>query len=53
MRLLAGTVTLKVIEGGNHSFKITKNQNQTQKSVLEDISANAVDWMAGIDSWSR
>jgi predicted alpha/beta-hydrolase family hydrolase len=43
--LLAGPATLKIIEGGDHSFKVPKAQNQSQEAVFEDITATTLDWM--------
>ena len=43
--LLPGPVTLKVIEGGDHSFKVPKSLQRSQASVFEDMSTTAVDWM--------
>lgn len=43
--LLPGPVTLKVIEGGDHSFKVPRSLQRSQASVFEDMSTTAVDWM--------
>jgi hypothetical protein len=34
---LAGSATLMIIEGGDHSFKVPKTQNQSQEAVFEDM----------------
>jgi predicted alpha/beta-hydrolase family hydrolase len=42
---LAGPATLKIIEGGDHSFKVPKSQNESQEAVFEDMMAATLKWM--------
>jgi predicted alpha/beta-hydrolase family hydrolase len=42
---LAGPCTLKVIDGGDHSFKIPKSLNKSQESVFAEMMTTALDWM--------
>lgn len=43
--LLAGPATLKVIEGGDHSFKVPKSLQRSQESIFEEMSTTAVGWI--------
>jgi hypothetical protein len=42
---LAGPATLKIIEGGDHSFKVPKSQHKSQEAVFEDMIAATLKWM--------
>ena len=45
LALWAGPVSLHVIEGGDHSFKVPKSLAKSQASVHEEMSAVAVAWI--------
>lgn len=45
----AGPCTLKVIEGGDHSFKVPKSLSKSQASVFAEMMTTALDWMARLD----
>ena len=47
--LLAGPAKLKIIKGGDHSFKVPKAQNQSQESVFEDVTATIRDWVGRLN----
>jgi len=48
--LLSAPVTLKVIEGGDHSFKVPKSSGRTEGMVWQEIDAVILDWLCGVDS---
>ena len=43
---LAGPADLKIIEGGDHSFKVPKSLGQDQGAVFAAMSQTASEWMA-------
>ena len=47
---LSGSSTLKIIEGGDHSFKVPRSLNRPQDQVYEDMVHTAVDWMSSLRS---
>jgi hypothetical protein len=44
-----GPSSLKVIEGGDHSFKVPKSLYKSQASVFAEMMTAALDWMARLD----
>ena len=48
--LLSGSSTLKVIEGGDHSFKVPKSLNRPQDQVYGDMVHTVIDWMSSLSS---
>jgi len=45
LELWAGPVTLQIIEGGDHSFKVPKSLDRGQASVHEEMTASTMAWI--------
>ncbi len=45
---LKGSITLHVIEGGDHSFKVLKRLRRDERSVWDEISVVTNDWIDNI-----
>jgi hypothetical protein len=46
---LGSRATLHVIEGGDHSFKVTKRSGRSEAEVLEELAQAVENWAAGMD----
>ena len=42
--------TLHVVDGGDHSFKITRRDAAKQAAVFSDVERTIVEWVKGVMS---
>ena len=49
MAQLEGQATLKIIDGGDHSFKVPNSLGKNQISVYEEMTHAALDWMGSLN----
>jgi uncharacterized protein len=40
--------TLHIVDGGDHSFKLSRHDTVKQKAVFEDVERTIVEWMNGV-----
>jgi hypothetical protein len=52
LRAMKPAPTLHVVNGGDHSFKLSKRDPAAQAAVYADVQQTIVAWMRGITSIS-
>lgn len=50
LRSIPGNATLHVVEGGDHSFKLARNDTATQATVFADVERSIAAWIQQVSS---